>query len=75
MDHRALVDEGAGNIIVAFDYSTDDHRLLCGGLRLVQGDIADPDTVLGVVEQERITHIIHTPRCRCPSAVPTRREE
>ena len=68
---RALVDEGAD--IVAFDYSTDDHRLRLllsdeelPGLRLVQGDIADTDTVLGVVEQERITHIIHLAALQVP---------
>ena len=59
---------------MAFDYSTDNHRLLgpllsdkeLPGLRLVQGDIADTDTVLGVVEQERITHIIHLAALQVP---------
>ena len=68
---RALVDEGAD--IVAFDYTTDDHRLRLllsdeelPGLLLVQGDISDTDTVLGVVEQERITHIIHLAALQVP---------
>jgi UDP-glucuronate 4-epimerase len=68
---RTLLDEGAD--VVAFDYSSDDHRLRLllsdaelDEVRFVRGDVADTGTVRGVVGEERVTHIIHLAALQVP---------
>ena len=68
---KQLVGEGVE--VVGFDLSTDDRRLRLlldddelAAVRLVQGDLADPDAVQSVVADQGITRIVHLAALQVP---------
>lgn len=57
--------------VMGLDLSSDHRRLRLltdrqGSMRFSQGDITDPDFVIGLVASERITHIVHLAALQIP---------